>query len=313
MKPIPPLSLVKTAAIVLAILFTACSSPEKTPFPKATDYNFFVISDCGKTGNLSPDVTAKEVNRLADILRPRFVINSGDNFHDVGVKDTLDPLWKIGFENLYTTPSLNIDFYGTIGNHEYMGNPQALVDYTHCSSRWKVPARYYTVSKTIDSTTTLRIIVLDTSPFLESYQKKDQYKEVRSQDTKKQVAWLDSVLKVSKEKWKIVIGHHPIYTSDLGHGNTNELIDQVDPLLRKYNVDFYFCGHVHSFQHLSRKGMDYIVTSSACKPRRSNPWFYTKFHARSLGFTLCSVSKEGFRVSFINEKGDELYDFRKNK
>ena len=266
----------------------------------------------GKAGDFYPTAVGHEVGLMADSLKPRFVINSGDMFHGAGVKDSADRLWKIGFEELFSSPSLNINFYATIGNHEYIGNPQALVDYAKKGGRWKMPARYYTVVEKIDSVTSLRIVILDTSPFLESYRKKDQYKQVLTQDTKKQVVWLDSVLQSSHETWKIVIGHHPIYSSIFGdHGNTKEILQQVDPLLHKYGVDFYFGGHVHTFQHNVVDGMNYIVTTSGSKKRFSNPWYYTQFHAKSLGFTLCSITPAGFRVSFINENGEELYSFRK--
>lgn len=295
-----------------AIVIAGCSSPDKTPFPKASDYNFFVVSDMGMSGEFTPVATAHEVSVMADSLRPRFVINSGDMFHNVGVKDTADALWEIGFEELFEGKNLQLDFYGTLGNHEYYGNPQALIDYTHKSSRWKMPSRYYTLVKQVDAKTSLRIVVLDTSPFLESYREKPGYKAVLTQDPKKQVVWLDSVLNSSHETWKIVVGHHPISSSMFGdHGNTKELERDVEPLLKKYGVDFYFCGHVHTFQHNRQHGMDYIVTTSGSKKRFANPWIYSKFYAKSIGFTLCSITPAGFRVSFLNENGKELYSYTK--
>ena len=175
-----------------------------------------------------------------------------------------------------------------------------------------MPARYYTLSKQIDHKTSLRIVVIDTSPFLEKYRKKPAYKAVLTEDTQKQLAWLDSVLNASHETWKIVIGHHPIYSTTFGdHGNTTEVQNAVEPLLKKYNVDFYFAGHVHTFQHNQTDGIDYIVTTSGCKKRFANPWFNNKFFAKSLGFTLCSITSAGFRVSFINEQGDEIYSYLK--
>ncbi len=299
--------------VALLLLCVACSSPEKTPFPKKTDYNFMVVSDMGKTGEFTPMATAHEVGVMADSLNPHFMINSGDMFHGNGVKDTNDVLWQTGFEKLFPGKSLMVDWYSAIGNHEYFGNPQALVDYAQKGGRWKMPARYYTLVKQIDAKTTLRIVVLDTSPYEKKYRKDDRYRAVWNQDEKKQTLWLDSVLHASHETWKIVVGHHPIYTADFGHGNTQGLIDEVDPVLRKYKVDFYFCGHIHKFEHTLRKGMNYIVTTTGSKKRAVNPWFYTRFYAKSLGFTLCSITPTGFRVSFINERGEELYSYLKKR
>jgi len=297
--------------LLIIQLFVSCADSTGGAFPVKNDYNFFILSDMGATGDLNPEKVAKVASSLGDTLGPRFVISSGDTFHDNGVRDTSDLFWKSRFEDVYTGKSLSVDWYPTLGNHEYLGNPQALVDYTLKGGKWKMPARYYTLVKQIDAKNSLRLVILDTSPFIRKYRKKEAYKAVRDQDTKRQVQWVDSVLASSRETWKIVVGHHPIYTTDLGHGNTDELIDLIDPLLRKYKVDFYFSGHVHSFQHLSRDGMDYIVTTSACKKRLATPWFYARYFATSLGFTLCSISERGFRVSFVNDSGKEIYSYLK--
>ncbi len=297
--------------IATIFFFYSCADSTGGPFPTKNDYNFFIFSDMGATGEFTSDLVSHTASVLGDTLHPRFIISSGDTFHDNGVRDTSDLFWKVRFENVFKGKSLRVDWLPTLGNHEYLGNPQALVDYSLKEGRWKMPSRYYTLVKHIDSKTSLRIVILDTSPFIQKYRKKEIYKEVLSQNPQKQVLWLDSVLASSHETWKIVVGHHPIYTTDLGHGDTDELINDIVPLIRKYNIDFYFSGHVHSFQHLNREGVDYIVTTSACKKRLATPWFFTKYYATSLGFTLCSISNRGFRVSFINEQGKEIYSYIK--
>jgi hypothetical protein len=37
-----------------------------------------------------------------------------------------------------------IPWYPILGNHEYRGNTQAVLDYSQVSARWEMPARYYT-------------------------------------------------------------------------------------------------------------------------------------------------------------------------
>jgi len=41
---------------------------------------------------------------------------------------------------------------------------------------------------------------------------------------------VDSALKESRAKWKIVVGHHTIKTAGI-HGNTEELVKQLLPIL----------------------------------------------------------------------------------
>src|SRR6266705_140231 len=44
-----------------------------------------------------------------------------------------------------------------------------------------------------------------------------------------QLLWLDAELKKSSAKWKLVYGHHPIY-SDGRHGDSQVLIEKLLPL-----------------------------------------------------------------------------------
>ena len=126
--------------------------------------------------------------------------------------------------------------------------------------------------KKINDSVAARLIFLDTSPLVNDYYSKPGFPDIPKQDTAKQIAWLRDVLANSKEQWKIVFGHHPIYSASKVHGNTNELITKVKPLLEKYNAQIYFCGHDHDLQHLREKNghIDYIVTGAGGEPWPSN-------------------------------------------
>ena len=299
--------------ILLAVLVAGCRPKPKIETPPANGYNFFVLSDMGSTGPYREDSVAHMVNKLSKSFHPKFVINQGDFFHDRGVKDTLDPLWDAQFEKMFTAPELQLKWYSIIGNHEYIGNPQALVDYGKHNPRWTMPARNYTFVQHVDSATSIRFVMIDTSPFVLFYHHDPKYREVNSQNPAKTIAFADSVLAQSHETWKVVIGHHPIYSSDFIQGNTYGLIDQIAPLLRKYRVDFYFNGHVHKFEHLQRDGVDYVVTTTGAKPRWTNPWFFARYVKRSLGFTICHVTAHDFSFYFVNEKGETLYSYGRKK
>jgi hypothetical protein len=277
-------------------------------------FNFFIVSDLGRNGYYKQKTVANTLGELAEKVAPRFIIASGDTFHYNGVRSTSDPLWTSNFESVYTHPELLIDWYIILGNHEYKGNTQAILDYAKISRRWNIPARYYTLSQKLDSVNSLRIVLIDTAPFVEEYRKQpSKYPDIQKQDAAKQLAWIDSVLATSKEKWKIVIGHHPVYSVDGKHGNTDELIAKLDPLLRKYKVDFYFAGHIHNAQHIQKEGFDYIVSTSGSLARPITKGPDTKFADPSEGFTACSVAGDKFTVIFVNEKGEELYRYEKTK
>ncbi len=57
--------------------------------------------------------------------------------------------------------------------------------------------------------------------------------------------------------------HTETYEQD--HGGTLELQNDIKPLLIKHNVDFYFCGHDHSLQHLQWDDVDYVVSGGGSR------------------------------------------------
>ena len=75
-----------------------------------------------------------------------------------------------------------------------------------------------------------------------------------------QQAWLDRALRESKADWKIVLGHHPIYSSG-EHGNNLGLQQTLEPLLIKHQVPFYLAGHDHDYERFAPiHGVQYIVS-----------------------------------------------------
>ncbi len=84
----------------------------------------------------------------------------------------------------------------------------------------------------------------------------------RGVDSERQRLWLESALRNSTADWRIVTGHYPIY-SIAEHGPNYQLIDELKPLLERYNVAMYLCGHDHNAQHLSDgSGPEYIVAGA---------------------------------------------------
>lgn len=77
---------------------------------------------------------------------------------------------------------------------------------------------------------------------------------------------LDSELaKAGSEAWKIVFGHFPCHSG--GHyGGSEEIQEQVLPIMKEHNIDFYLTGHDHNLQHWTTRGnpsgIDHIITGN---------------------------------------------------
>ena len=286
-------------------------NPVKLP---ANGLNFMVANDMGRRGVSEQKNIATLMGKEADFNMINFVAVAGDPIHDDGVKNTEDSEWKDKFENIYTASSLmNIPWYVVSGNHEYHGSVQAILEYSKLSNRWKAPARYYSIEKSIGTDGNKCLFVfIDTAPLIDKYRTEGSYSDAGKQDIEKQLKWIDSTLVSSTDRWKIVIGHHPVYAdTEKAEAERTDMQKRVGVILEKRNADVYICGHIHNFQHIKPEGktVNYIVNSSASQSRKVNKTDGTLFCNPDPGFTLCSVSQENFTFSFINHKGESVYKY----
>ena len=321
---------VKKNKIVLAALFVVFSCMSFTPVKdiktesktsnvipvkKYTQaFNFFVISDWGWSGLKDQQVVADGMATQATQMEPQFIVSCGDNFQIAGVTSTSDPLWISNFENVYIQKSLQVNWFPVLGNHDYKGNTQAQIDYSKISQRWKMEDHYYTFVRKINDSISARFIFLDTPPLVDEYHTKGSYPDIAAQDTARQMHWLNDVLANSTEQWKVVFGHHPVYSASNKHGNTIEMIQKVKPLLEKYHAQFYFCGHDHDFQHLREKGkdVDYVVTGTGGEPRPSSTNELSLFSNSAPGFSEVTFHADSIRVIFMGANGESLHTIERS-
>jgi acid phosphatase type 7 len=62
--------------------------------------------------------------------------------------------------------------------------------------------------------------------------------------------FLENELKASKQPWKIVAMHKPLYTSPSVHPEEKELASKLQPLFDKYGVDLVIYGHNHNYERI---------------------------------------------------------------
>lgn len=284
--------------------------------PYQDKFNFYVANDLGRNGYYYQKPIAELMGTMAEEVGPEFVLATGDVHHFEGVRSVSDPLWMTNYELIYSHPELMIDWFPLLGNHEYRGNTQAVLDYSNISRRWTMPARYYTRSFNDDGIS-LRVVWVDTAPMIDKYRNEsDKYPDAVKQDMKAQLAWIDSVLTASKEDWVIVAGHHPIYAeTPKDESERQDLQNRLDPILRKHKVDMYIDGHIHNFQHVRTKGSDtdYITNSSGSLSRKVKPTEGTVFCSPEPGFSIVSANKKALELRMIDKKGKVLHTVTRTK
>ncbi|MGN0234641.1 MAG: metallophosphoesterase [Bacteroidaceae bacterium] len=270
-----------------------------------------VASDLGRNGYYEQKPIAELMGRMAEEDGIEAVLALGDVHHFMGVQSVTDPLWMTNYELIYSHPELQLPWYPILGNHEYRGNTQAVLDYSNVSRRWQMPARYY--SKVFqDDSTTLKVVFIDTTPLIDKYHTDSiDYPSVRNEDIGMQLEWLDNQLKNAREDWVVVVGHHPIY-ADTPKSETEryDMQKRVLPILQQHKVNMYICGHIHNFQHISfpNDRIDYVVNSAASLSRESVKHVDgTVFVSGEAGFSILSCSKKQLRLDMINGKGETIH------
>lgn len=308
----------KTFLILLVAVLSSLATAQITDYSIFDKkFNFYVANDLGRNGYYDQKAIAELMGTMAENgVDPEFVLATGDVHHFGGVRSVNDPLWMTNYELIYSHPELMIDWFPALGNHEYRGNTQAVIDYSNISRRWTMPARYYT--KTFeDNGIKLRIVWIDTAPLIDKYRNETEtYPDAAKQNYQQQLAWIDSVLTTAKEDWVIVAGHHPIYAeTPKDESERRNMQARLDPILRKHNVDMYICGHIHNFQHVRVPGSntDYITNSSGSLARKVKPIEGTQFCSPEPGFSILSAAKKTLELRMIDKTGKVLHTVKRDK
>jgi len=286
------------------------STPALTAARVAEPAGFVALGDWGRRGDAVQSAVARGLAAAAREVRSRFVLAAGDNFYPGGVTSVRDPHWRASFEEVYRDPVLQAPWIVALGNHDYRGVPQAQVDYTRLSRRWRMPARYYAVPGTSLGVPDLDLFVLDTSPLVDDGNLDERIQQLCrghwwEAHADPQIAWLGRALARSRARWKIALGHHPIYSG--AHGDSPVLIARVAPLLEAFGVQAYVHGHDHDLQHIRRGPVDYICSGAGSEGGRVRPILGTRFCLGRPGFAAFRLRPETLELQFRDAGGQILY------
>jgi len=226
------------------------------------------------------------------------------------------------------------------GNHDYCGDIHKQITIaTDPSNRWSFPDFNYKITKDfIDESgmpVKLDIIMIDTmqvAGFNCVHEREELTDEFFAQpsgplslaEASATLSFIENALKNSDAHYLLVAGHYPIY-SPSSHGNTEELVKKLDPLLKKYGVTAYISGHEHCQFHYSFDDMDYFLTGtgmSCCYsadnrnslPREGDLKYiladssvYSGSSGVKGGFMSFDVGGDGMKVTIHKEDGFPLY------
>jgi hypothetical protein len=290
---------------------------------------FLVVGDFGRDGWCCQRDVAVEMERAAQAIDANFVINTGDSFYDGGIETVTDDQVKTSFLNVYNQPMLRtLNFYSVLGNHEYRGSAQAVLEIPGRNQRFKMDGRWYAKTFRSVGNAYVQMIFIDTSPMIESYRipgydsandiMLNRADGITSQWSKieEQMSWIEGRLQNERYNFsmRIVVGHHPIYDYSAHRGEKrNFLQTRLGPLLEQYNVTAYIAGHDHSLQfiQLKQSSVAHFVSGGGSKVSPSGetpdtPESAIQFYYVKNGFMACAAYDDELRLAVVDMEGQVL-------
>lgn len=305
------------------------------------DVSFFVMGDWGGLPD-SPYRTAIELGvsdtmtKYAKSHDTKFQIALGDNFYFNGVKNADDRRFKETYEDVFKSEALmNTPWFFVLGNHDHYGNASAQITYMEKSKRWIFPNFNYTMAvQSVENPdrTFIKFLFIDTILMCgntehDSLDSEPRFDNLRgkqnSQDYFKALEnELREISETEKVDYLIVAGHFPVW-SIASHGPTKCLVDNLRPLLHKFNVSAYLSGHDHNLQHISDtylgSEVNFIISGAAnfiedntdhmnSIPKDSLKYFYgDASKLTNGGFCLFKATPQNLTVTYVESSGLELY------
>lgn len=268
----------------------------------ASALDILVIGDWGNPSDGQTAVAAA-MSMVAARLPPRLIISTGDNFYPRGVTSATDKSWKSAFEDVYNSPELACPWYAVLGNHDRTGNIQAEIERSSIDPRWHMPARFYAHREQMPDGGAVEFFFFDTTLIAEDGG------DAASTTDQAQFEWLEQGLATSSATWRLVVGHHPVFSGG-HHGNTPGLVARLKPLLDRYKVQAYLNGHDHDLQHVVVDQVHYLTAGAGAKTRPTGKITGSVFAAATLGFLHVALTAQQMDIAFIGTKDEPLHTAR---
>lgn len=316
--------LIMKIMMVMIMIMVGLARGELERFEQATkpdgSLSFLVIGDWGRKGGFNQSLVASQMGVVGERLDVDFIISTGDNFYDNGLTGIDDPAFEESFTNIYTAPSLQKQWYSVLGNHDYRGDALAQLSpvFRQLDSRWLCLRSFILNAEIVD------FFFVDTTPFQDKYfVEKDHTYDWRGIHPREEylsnlLKEVDQALKESTAKWKFVIGHHTMMSAG-SHGNTDELVAQLLPILKANNVDLYINGHDHCLEHISSSDspLQFLTSGGGSKAWRGNIRWWNpselKLYYDGQGFMSVQMTQTQVDVVFYDVFGNVLHKWSRTK
>jgi 3',5'-cyclic AMP phosphodiesterase CpdA len=197
---------------------------------------FLAIADSG-SGNANQRAVGAQ---MAERNRRRpvdLVLMGGDNIYPDGNLLDVERTFQQPYRELLQA---RVPFHAVLGNHDIRtgnGDPQLRYRPFGMAGRWyalrRGPVEFFLIDTNVNA---------------------------RWQH---QMPWLKQALAASSAPWKIMVGHHPLYSSGL-YGDDPVGIARLTPLFERHGVQLYINGHDHNYERTQAiRGTTFLTVGGA--------------------------------------------------
>lgn len=258
---------------LLGLLLTACApaiSGPVNPLPGATatlsipdpeHLRVVVMGDQG-TGTAVQRRVAAAMQSVCAAQGCDLGVGLGDNFYPAGPREANSLLFKTHFADVYGP--LKIPFLMVAGNHDQSGTfggdgtdargAEAEVAYSKLNPQWIMPGRTYRAPVGALA----EFFALDTSPLAAYLPVRRAAERPGGPWDAAQREWLTQSLRSSAARWKLVLGHHPLFSNGK-HGDAGRYdglpfaFQRGDAVRDLYGLtcgtaDLLLSGHDHALE-----------------------------------------------------------------
>ena len=294
--------------VALAVALAACAEGETLPcheppetqlaVPQIVDeVRLVAFGDWGTGDKQQRRVACACDKAAAEISGFHAGLLLGDNFYPRGVTSRFDRRWQTDFENVYSTKHLGrMGWWAVLGNHDWLGNPEAQIEYSAHSTRFNMPAHYYRKDFGVQGQPPLlTVLAVDTEPQFGFWDE--------------QVQWLEGELQALQGQGHavVVIGHHPIVSNGT-HGAAQPVEARLKPILENYAPIAYLCGHDHHLELNIENNVAYAVLGGGGKQKRpvgTGP--FQQFARSSYGFGVIRATATRFTIEFRDDQARTMH------
>ena len=241
---------------------------------------FLAVADFG-SGDANQRAVGVQMARVHQQRPVDLVILGGDNIYPSGDIALVGSTFQKPYRELIAS---GVPFHAVLGNHDIRtGNGDPQVAY----KPFGMGARFYTMREG-----PVEFFMLDTNG---------------NADWKRQRAWLQESLSRSSARWKVVVGHHPVYASGV-YGNDAGAIRRLAPLFKRYGVALYINGHEHHYERSNPiAGTTYLVVGGGgAHLRPVFPSDTTAFARSTFSFAEMEATATRLTITGWDSKGQRI-------